>query len=78
MAFLLIYFQSFGKCYVITPRMVPDNIDLFLISQNIKQRNDSSIINNHRPWLTYIKSSLNKSLSECFTNVLKNVHFNEF
>ena len=72
-----IYFQSFGKCFVITPRMVPDNMDPFLTNHDVKQRNDSDMINNHKPWLAYIKSSLNKSLLDCFANVLKNVHFKE-
>ena len=58
--------------------MVPDNMDLFLTNHDIKQSNDSDVLNNHKPWVTYIKSSLNKSLFDCFTNVLKNVHFDEF
>ena len=56
-----IFCYSFIKSDLITPRMIPDDIDLF----DLGGKNALNLGQSDKPWLAYIDSNLNKSISEC-------------
>ena len=54
------YIQVLARCYVITPKTVADDIELFNSNQSLLNQ-DKYI----KPWMDYIHYSLDKSLLHC-------------
>ena len=52
--------KSWIKCDLITPRTIPDDIELFDSGEN-----GLDLVKIDKPWLAYINSHLNKSIVKC-------------
>ena len=73
----LMYFKTFGQCLLITPRTIPDDIGIFNSSHDHRKGHVLGRVNSDKPWIAYVESNLKKSLSECFSRMLKSTKFSE-
>ena len=70
----IIYFKKSVECFLITPKTVPDNIQLFISSYDIKDH-DLDKVKHNKPCLIYVDANLVKTLSICFSRMVGNTEF---
>ena len=67
----LICFKALFQCFVITPRTIPDTIELYNSSLGHNKSHDLNTVILDKSWLTYINAILKKLLSECSLGMIK-------
>ena len=67
----LICFKALFQCFVITPRTIPDTIELYNSSLGHNKGHDLNTVILDKSWLTYINAILKKLLSECSLGMIK-------
>ena len=73
----LMYFEPIVQCFMVTPRTVPDDIQLFNCSHVHGKDYDIDRGKHNKPWLIYVDANLKKSLSDCFSRRMKSTEFSQ-
>ena len=71
------YFETFVQSFVITPRTVPDDIELFNSNNGHSKGYVIDTVKHDKSWLIYIDANVKNSPSKCFSRTMKSIVFNE-
>ena len=63
--------------FLITPKTIPDNIELFNSSNDHSKDHDLDAEKHNKSWLMYIDANLEKELSICFFRMVENSKFSQ-
>ena len=72
----IMYFERSVECFLITPKTVPDDIQLFNSSHDSKDH-DLNTVKHKKSWLMYIDANLKKTLSVCFSRMVENTVYSQ-
>ena len=73
----LVYFETFVQCFVITPRTVPDDIELFNSSYDHSKDYVIGRVKHDKPWHPFVDANVKNSLSECISRMMKGIVFSQ-
>ena len=73
----LIFLETFVQCFVITPRTIPEDIELFNTNHDQNNSHVLQTVKQYKPWLMYIDANIFKSFSECLSRMLIGAKFSE-
>ena len=65
----MMYIKTFVQCLVITPRTIPDNIELFNSNHDHNKSHVLNTVKYNKPWLSYMDTHLKKILSDCLSRM---------